>query len=145
MEVSSTLYGEYRHVIDTKNRLFIPAKFRDELGSCFYLTRKILDKCLAVYSESEWKKFAEKLNSLPDSKVGKIKQLIFPKTTQVTPDSHGRIVIPANLLAYAQIEKNTVVTGAGDHVQIWEEAAWDRCQNQIDMKEIADICYEYNI
>ena len=142
MEKPSSLYGEYRHVIDTKNRLFIPAKFREDLGECFYLTRKILDKCLAIYSESEWLKFSEKLNSLPDSRVRKIKQLIFSKTTQVTPDSHGRIVIPANLLAYAEVEKNTVITGAGDHVQIWNEREWDMVQDQIDPQELEDICYE---
>ena len=52
-----TLLGEYRHVIDTKNRLFIPAKFREELGESFYITRKIMEKCLAIYSEAEaWEK-----------------------------------------------------------------------------------------
>ena len=88
-----TLLGEYRHVIDAKNRLFIPAKFREELGETFYITRKVMEKCLAIYSEAEWQKFSEKIYTLPDSKVGKIKQFIFSKTAQVTADSHGRILI----------------------------------------------------
>ena len=56
-----TLLGEYRHVIDAKNRLFIPAKFREELGETFYITRKVMEKCLAIYSEAEWQKFSEKI------------------------------------------------------------------------------------
>ena len=145
METPSTLYGEYHHVIDAKNRLFIPAKFREELGEFFYVTRKITERCLAIYSESEWRKFSEKLNNLPDSKVGKIKQFIFSKTTQVTPDSHGRIVIPANLLAYAEIEKNTVVAGVGDHVQVWKESEWDLKEAQMDPAELEELCYQYGL
>jgi MraZ protein len=134
-----TLLGEYRHVVDTKNRLFIPAKFRDELGESFYITRKIMEKCLAIYSEAEWQKFSEKLNTLPDSKVGKIKQFIYSKTAQVTADSHGRILVPANLLSYAGIDKSTVIAGIGDHVQIWDEKAWDDKEAELDLTEMEDL------
>ena len=134
-----TLLGEYRHVVDAKNRLFIPAKFREELGETFYITRKIMEKCLAIYSEAEWQKFSLRLNELPESKVGKIKQFVFSKTAQLTPDSHGRILIPANLLAYASIEKNAVVAGIGDHVQIWNEDAWDAKEAELDLAEMEDL------
>ncbi len=134
-----TLLGEYRHALDPKNRLFIPAKFREELGETFYVTRKIMDKCLAIYSEAEWQKFSEKLNTLPDSKVGKIKKFVFSKTAQVTADSHGRILIPANLLAYAEIERNTVIAGIGDHVQVWDEATWDTMEQETDLVEMEDL------
>jgi len=134
-----TLLGEYRHALDPKNRLFIPAKFREELGETFYVTRKIMDKCLAIYSEAEWQKFSEKLNTLPDSKVGKIKKFVFSKTAQVTADSHGRILIPANLLAYAEIERNTVIAGIGDHVQVWNEAAGDTMEKEMDLTEMEDL------
>ena len=134
-----TLLGEYRHVVDAKNRLFIPAKFREELGETFYITRKIMEKCLAIYSEEEWLKFSEKLNTLPDSKVGKIKKFIFSKTAQVTADSHGRILVPANLLAYAEIDKNTVIAGIGDHVQVWNEAAWDAMEAELDLNEMEEL------
>lgn len=134
-----TLLGEYRHVVDAKNRLFIPAKFREELGESFYITRKIMEKCLAIYSETEWQKFSEKLNTLPDSKVGKIKQFIYSKTAQVTTDTHGRILLPANLISYAEIEKNVVIAGIGDHVQIWDEAAWDKQEADLDFGEMEDL------
>lgn len=134
-----TLLNEYRHVLDAKNRLFIPAKFREELGESFYITRKIMEKCLAIYSEAEWQKFSEKLNTLPDSKVGKIKQFIYSKTAQVTADSHGRILVPSNLIAYAELDKNVVIAGVGDHVQIWNEAAWDEKEAAIDLKEMEEL------
>lgn len=134
-----TLLGEYRHALDPKNRLFIPAKFREELGETFYITRKIMEKCLAIYSEAEWQKFSEKLNTLPDSKVGRIKQFVYSKTAQVTPDSHGRILIPATLLSYAEIERNTVIAGIGDHVQVWNEAAWDAKEQELDLTEMEEL------
>lgn len=134
-----TLLGEYRHALDPKKRLFIPAKYREELGETFYVTRKVMEKCLAIYSEDEWQKFSEKLNTLPESKVGKIKQFVFSKTAQVTADSHGRILIPANLLAYAEIEKNAVITGVGDHVQVWNEEAWEAKEKEIDLAEMEEL------
>ncbi len=136
------LLGEHRHVVDPKNRLFIPAKFREDLGDSFYVTRKIMEPCLAIYSEEEWQKFSEKLNSLPDSKVGKIKQFIFSKTAQVTPDSHGRILVPANILGYAGVTKddrNVVIAGISDHVQIWNEAAWDKKEQDLDIAEMEEL------
>lgn len=140
-----TLLGEYRHNVDPKNRLFIPAKFREELGETFYVTRKIMEKCLAIYSEAEWTKFSEKLNTLPDSKVGKIKQFIFSKTAQVSPDTHGRILIPANLLQYANIEKNVVIAGIGDHVQIWNEKDWDAKEQELDLAEMEGLFTELGL
>ncbi|MBQ8907956.1 MAG: division/cell wall cluster transcriptional repressor MraZ [Clostridia bacterium] len=134
-----TLLGEYRHSVDAKNRLFIPAKFREEFGESFYVTRKMGEECLAVYSEEEWKKLAEKLNTLPDSQVGMLKRFVFSKTAQVTPDTHGRILIPSALLQYASIDKNVVIAGVGDHLQIWNEAMWDTNESELDLDEIASL------
>ena len=146
MPTNSTWYcGEYRHVIDAKNRLFIPAKMREDLGEVFYVTRKITEHCLAIYSEEEWQKFSLKLNSLPDSKVGKIKQFIFSKTAQLSPDSHGRILLPANLVSYANLEKNVVIVGAGDQIQIWNEEAWDKNQEEIDLVEMEATLAEFGM
>lgn len=137
--------GEYRHVVDAKNRLFIPAKLREDLGESFYVTRKITERCLAIYDEEEWKNFSFKLNSLPDSKVGKIKQFVFSKTAQLSPDSHGRILLPANLAEYARLEKNVVVAGIGDHIQIWNEADWDIKEQQIDLVEMEALLSELGL
>ncbi len=123
--------GEHKHSLDAKNRLFIPAKYRDMLGDSFYITRK-MEKCLAIYSESEWNKLTDKLNTLPDSVVGSIKQFLYSKTISASPDSQGRVVLPPELLSYAGIEKNTVIIGVGDHLQIWSDGLWEEKENAID-------------
>ena len=123
--------GEHKHSLDAKNRLFIPAKYRDMLGDSFYITRK-MEKCLAIYSENEWSKLTDKLNTLPDSVVGGIKQFLYSKTISVSPDSQGRVVLPPELLSYASIEKNTVIIGVGDHLQIWSDNLWEEKENAID-------------
>lgn len=129
--------GEYRHTLDAKNRLFIPAKYREMLGNTFYITRK-MEKCLAIYSEEEWTKMTEKLNTLPDSSVGVIKQFIYSKTICVSPDSQGRVVLTPELLSYAQIDKNAVIIGAGDHAQIWSDVLWAEKESSIDTEELME-------
>ena len=138
------LVGEFHHALDAKNRLFIPAKFREELGESFYITRKT-EKCLAVYSEEEWAKFTEKLNMLPDSKVGPLKQFIYSKTISVTPDSNGRVVLTPSLTAYAGIQKNVVVIGVGDQAQIWAEEAWTAKEEAVDLAAIAELMQQVGL
>lgn len=131
------LLGEYRHTIDAKNRVFIPAKLREQLGETFVMTRK-MEHCLALYSEYEWEKFAEKINTLPDSLVGAIKQFLFPKSVTVTPDSQGRIVIPSDLGQYAKLDKNAVIAGVGDHAEIWAEDLWTEKENNCDIAALTE-------
>ena len=138
-------YNEFRHVIDAKNRLFIPAKLREDLGESFFVTRKISEQCLAIYSAEEWTKFATKLKSLPDSKMGTIKQFVFSKTALLSPDSHGRILLPANLVKYANLEKNVVIVGVGDHIQIWNEDDWDAKEQSIDLVEMQALLSEFGM
>ncbi len=123
--------GEFHHTLDAKNRIFIPAKYRTALGDSFYITRK-MERCLAIYSEAEWTKMTDKLNTLPDSVVGAIKQFLYSKTVSVTPDGQGRIVLPPELMQYAAIEKNAVIIGVGDHLQIWSDALWSEKENTMD-------------
>lgn len=136
------LLGEYRHTIDAKNRIFIPVKLRELLGESFIVTRKIVDNCIGLYSEFAWEQIAAKLNSQPDSVVGNIKKFLFSKSTRVTPDAQGRIVLPADLCAYAKLDKNAVVVGAGDHAQIWAEALWEEQENSMDLEAMTAILRE---
>ena len=129
--------GEYKHTLDAKNRIFIPAKYRDVLGDSFYITRK-MEKCLAIYSEEEWTKLTDKLNTLPDSSVGVIKQFLYSKTINVSTDSQGRVVLTPELLKYAEIDKNAVIIGAGDHMQIWSDVLWTEKENAIDTEELME-------
>ncbi len=138
------VYGEYHHTIDAKNRLFIPAKFREELGDTFYITRK-LEKALIIYSAEGWQELKERLQSKPDSVVIKIKQFIFPKTVDATPDANGRVVLSPFLINYADLGKNVVVAGIGDHVEIWAEDKWAEKEGKMNTEELNDIMKELGL
>lgn len=120
--------GEYEHTVDEKGRLIVPARFREELGLKFVVTRG-LDRCLFVYPPGEWGKLvAEKLQALP---LGKTEARAFVRTlmsgaTECELDKQGRIMLPANLRAYAGLEKDVVVIGVSSRVEIWAKAEWER-------------------
>ena len=82
-------------------------------------------------------KLADKLNTLPDSIVGSIKQFLYSKNISVTPDSQGRIVLTPELLRYAAIDKNAVIIGVGDHLQVWSDTLWDEKEQSFDTNELA--------
>ena len=128
--------GEFSHTLDVKNRVFMPAKFREQLGEAFYVTRKMNKNCLAVYSESEMEKISEMINRFPDSEVSEIKTFLFSKTVYVTPDANGRVVLIPSILSYAQIEKNVVIVGVGTHVEIWSDKLWEREEADRNLESI---------
>ena len=134
--------GEYSHIIDAKGRLFIPAKFREELGFSFVLT-KGLENTLSIYPNDEWDKFAEKINSLPTKQSRTLKRFFVASAQDLSPDAQGRILIPQVLRDYAGLSKNAVVIGMTDHIEIWDEARW----NALDLtpESIEDIMEEAGI
>ena len=128
--------GEYQHTLDSKNRIFIPAKLREELGEHFYITRKMNKACLAVYSSAEMDRIAEQISQFPDSEVSEIKEFLFSKTILATPDASGRVVLPPNILSYARIDRNAVIVGAGNHLQIWSDVLWGEEEAKRDMEAL---------
>ena len=123
--------GEFHHNIDEKGRLIIPAKFRQELGERFVLVRG-LEKCLYVYSESEWNNIVAKLKTLPFTKkdVRTFIRSFFSGATECEFDRQGRINITSPLVSYADIITKCVIIGANDRLEIWSEENW--IQNSID-------------
>ncbi|SRR6056297_3501296 len=117
--------GEYQHKMDTKGRVIIPARFREELGEQFVATRG-LDNCLFIYPMQEWKILEEKLRSLPlSSKNARtFVRFFFSGATECELDKQGRISIPANLRDYATLEKEIVVIGLADRIELWSEERW---------------------
>ena len=142
------LIGEYTHTIDTKKRLAIPAKFRKELGNMLIVTRG-LDNCLFVYSQREWKTLADKLGKLPIAKrdARGFLRLMLAGAMEVHVDSLGRILIPDYLKEYAHIEKNVVVTGLYNRVEVWSEEGWIRYKKQAerDADDIAERMSELGV
>lgn len=118
--------GEYRHNVDDKGRLIMPSKYREELGSSFVVTRG-LDHCLFGYPLSEWRYLEQKLKALPFTQAGAraFTRFFFSGATVVELDKQGRITIPANLRKFAKLEKECVVIGVSNRVEIWSEEAWE--------------------
>ena len=118
--------GEHRHSIDDKHRLVIPSSYRDSLGSSFIITRG-LEKCLYIYTESEWQKIVDKLASLPFTKkdARTFIRSFFSAAANCTLDKQGRINITPNQALYAGLNKECVIIGANDRVEIWSKENWE--------------------
>ncbi len=118
--------GEYHHTIDEKGRIIIPAKFREELGTNFIVTRGI-ENCLFVYPMDNWAKITNKLNSLPFTKkdARTFNRFFMSGATSVELDKQGRININTPLIDYAKLLKDCVVIGTGDRLEIWSEELWN--------------------
>lgn len=131
--------GEYNHTIDTKGRLIIPSKFRDQLGGQFVVT-KGLDGCLFVYSNEEWQRIEEKFREIPltTKDARKFSRFFFAGAADCEVDKQGRILIPSNLREYAGIDKDVVSVGVLSRVEIWSKERWLDSGNYDDMDEIAE-------
>ena len=116
--------GEYRHNVDAKGRLFIPAKLREELGSSFVVT-KGLDNCLFLYSQPAWAVLEDKIRSLPLSRARDLQRFFFSSAADCELDGQGRILLPANLRAFAGLNKEAVIIGVSGRTEIWDAARWD--------------------
>jgi len=115
--------GEYQHSLDSKGRLFIPAKLRDELGEIFYITIS-MDRCLCAYSSDNWDALSARVNAMPYVKQRRMRPL-FAHAARCELDSQGRALIPANLRDYAGFGKNVTVVGCNNHAELWDSAAWE--------------------
>jgi len=121
------LLGEFKHNLDSKNRLTIPAKLRMELGEKPVLTRG-LDGCLFVYPNRDWQLFSEKISNLPlgQKKARDFKRFMLSGASEIEIDEIGRILIPDSLKKYAKLGKSIVVIGVQDRIELWDENAWDK-------------------
>lgn len=118
--------GEYHHTIDEKGRIIIPAKFREELGKEFIITRGI-ENCLFVYSKENWAKITDKLSSLPFTKkdARTFNRFFMSGATNVELDKQGRVNISKPLIDYASLLKDCVVIGTGDRLEVWSQESWE--------------------
>jgi MraZ protein len=120
------LLGEYEHTLDDKNRLTLPARFRQAFADGVVVTRG-MDGCLNVYTRSGWESFvAERLEGLdPLSKESRqMSRFVFAGASETDLDKQGRVMIPPALIAHAKLDREVVVAGVRDHVEIWDRATW---------------------
>lgn len=122
--------GEYVHSLDPKGRLILPARFREALSEA-YVTSE-MDGCLALWAPARFEERAEQMkeHSKGDATQRNMARVFFAGAQEANPDKQGRIALPTNLRQFAGLsaESQVVVTGAYDHVEIWDAAAWGRAR-----------------
>lgn len=140
--------GEYSHNLDAKGRIIVPAKFRENLGETFVLTRG-LDRCLFVYPEVEWRLLEDKLKQLPLTKkdARKFTRFFLSGATELEIDKQGRISIPQPLRTYANLSKQCTVIGVSNRIEIWDADEWNDyvSESEESFAEIAENLMDFDL
>ena len=139
--------GEYHYSIDDKGRLTIPAKLRYELGESFIVTRG-LDGCLFVYPKNEWENIIHKYKELPNTKDARNFMRFFLSGATVCEfDKQGRINISVPLIKYAELNKDCIIIGVNDRLEVWSKDRWENFidTNEDSLSDIADKLFSSNL
>ena len=139
--------GEYHQKIDDKSRLTIPAKLRNELGNNFVVTRG-LDGCLFIYKKETWEKIVNNYQTLPNVKEARnFMRFFLSGATTIDCDKQGRINISQPLINHANLNKDTVIIGVGDRLEVWDSAKWENLlsENEENFSEMADNLFSQNL
>ena len=136
--------GSYTHSLDAKKRVFVPSKFREDLGDEFYITRKF-DSYLSVYTASDWEAYVDKISSLPEADAEEFQDFILGAAQKCVPDASGRIILDDGLIKHAKIEKNIVFVGAGKQIRLWAEELWNERESGRDYEKMREIMRKYGL
>lgn len=132
--------GEFHHTIDSKGRIIVPSRVREDLGENFIVTRG-LEGCLFIYPKNEWDIIIKKYKELPDTKDRRYFMRIFLSgATPCEIDKQGRINIPSPLIEFASLEKDCIIIGVDERLEIWSKDKWDEFidTNESNLSSIAD-------
>lgn len=131
--------GEYNHTVDEKGRLIIPNKLREELGNSFVVT-KGLDGCLSAYAAKDWNEMTEKIKTLhyTNPKARKLTAFMVGGACDAELDKQGRILLPQNLRTFAGLDKDVVLVGMVNRVDIWSKEKWDASCESLDLDDLAE-------
>lgn len=137
--------GSYEHSVDVKGRIIIPSKLRDGLGDTFIITKGV-DGCLLIYPMEEWENFVLDLKKLPSNKEGRMLQRYFLASAIETEfDKQGRALLPQNLREHANINKNVLLVGLMNKIEIWDVDVWSKNTGEKNIEEVFDEMTEYGI
>jgi transcriptional regulator MraZ len=128
------LLGEYEHTIDEKNRLTLPARFRESFSEGVVISRG-MDRCLSMYPRAEWERTVDaRLGALdPLSREARsLQRYFYSAATEAELDRQGRVVIPAALVQYAALGRDVVVAGVRERLEIWNRNAWHKQRDEIE-------------
>ncbi|HAZ29220.1 TPA: division/cell wall cluster transcriptional repressor MraZ [candidate division WWE3 bacterium] len=119
--------GEYQPNITEGNRIALPKKLRDQIAGNEIILSKGFEACVFVYAREDWEREWEKQvdNSIADPKTRQLKRYVFSGAADAVLDDQGRVVVPQSLKSYAGLEKEVVIIGAGDHMELWAKKVWD--------------------
>ena len=131
--------GEYEHNVDAKNRIFVPARFRDELGETFMVARDLRGARLKMFSLEGWQNYIAPIMEQERKISEKAVRYLHRNAMQVSPDSQGRILLSRELLDYAQISKSAVIVGCSSYAEIWSAENW---RAELDSEDNAEISRE---
>lgn len=134
--------GEFTHKLDSKNRIMIPSEFRDDLSNNFYIT-KGPEKSLVIYTEEEFIKQSERLDSLEvqNKKNRAIKRLFFSSTVKASLDKQGRVLLNKNLRDYSHIKEEAMIIGNNSTIELWDRANWEAYIDEVEVN-LSDIMDE---
>ena len=136
--------GSSTHAIDSKGRIFIPSRLKDELGGTFYVS-VYMKKCLALFSEASWKAFSDKVKTMSYAAQSRM-SVLFANAAKCEPDSSGRILLPLNLRNFAGLEKEVTIVGSNDHAEIWDSGAWNSVEaEQLTPEKLMELFEELNL
>lgn len=145
---TTMILGEYKHTLDIKGRMAIPAKFRSKFSTGAIITRG-LDKCLFIFAAQEWEVLVQKIVALPlaQSNARAFSRLMLAGATDAEIDGQGRILIPDYLRTYAGLKKQAVITGLYNRIEVWDADAWSQYKSKTESAsdEIAEKLGELGI
>ncbi|MDF0479422.1 division/cell wall cluster transcriptional repressor MraZ [Vagococcus sp. PNs007] len=138
--------GEFKHNIDPKGRLIMPSKFREELGEKFVVTRG-MDGCLFGYPQDEWVQFQEKIQQMPIGRkeARTFTRFFYSAATECELDKQGRINLPQTLRAHGDLEKECVIIGVANRIEIWAQEKWEEFSSEAEenFDEIAETMIDF--
>ncbi len=149
----AVLTGKYRHSVDAKNRIIIPAKLKEQLlaeggfgaGESVMVLKSPADPCLTLYSMEEWRLYAEKISALPRTKMRDLVRYLYSNSLETEPDSQGRIMLPQEMLDYAGIKRDLVTVGCGRYAEIWSAEVWAECNKDAPPENLAAMLEELDL
>lgn len=132
--------GEYHRTIDNKGRIFIPAKFREDLIKGIVISKGFDEKCLFLFSKESWKRLEEKImaNKIAERNTQTFSRWFFSSASEEAMDQQGRTRIPQNLIDYGEFKKDIVMVGVSDRAEIWAKEIWQRYYEKADSQFMGD-------
>ena len=136
--------GSYTHSMDANKWVFIPSKYRDDLGEEFYITRKF-DAYLSIYTAEDWEAYVDKISKLPEADAEEFQDFNLGAAQKCIPDSSGRIILEDRLLKHAKINKNIVFVGTGKQIRVWAEELWNEREQNRNYDKMREIMRQYGL